>query len=127
MSQEQSTKEFNDRTKNMACRDGWEDGRFGPTQPFLTNSNLAKWADHQERLSHYRGIATGGGSARCWRTGTLLDTGLRSYFMLYSAECVKGLFYEVRHIMGFRERAYSAAKAYVVCGPCRLPARQLPC
>jgi hypothetical protein len=45
----------------------------------------------------------------------------------YSPKCVEGLFSEVRNIKGFRESAYSTAKAYFVCGPCRLPARQLPC
>ena len=42
-------------------------------------------------------------------------------------EFLEGVFYEVRNIKGIRERAYSTAKAYIVCGPCRLPARQLPC
>ena len=45
----------------------------------------------------------------------------------YSPEFVEGLFSEIRNIKGIRERAYSTAKAYFVCGPCRLPARQLPC
>jgi hypothetical protein len=89
MSQEQGTKEFGDRRKNPAYRNGWGDSRFGPTQLFLKNSNLAKWADPQERLSYYRGIAPGGGSARCWRTGTLPDTGLRFSFRRYSPECVE--------------------------------------
>ena len=59
MSQEQAAKEFGERRKNPAYRNGWEDGRFGPTQLFLTNSNLAEWADHQERLSYYRGHRDG--------------------------------------------------------------------
>jgi hypothetical protein len=54
-SQEQVTKEFGERRKNPAYRNGWEDGRFGPTQLFLENSNLAEWADPQERMSYYRG------------------------------------------------------------------------
>jgi hypothetical protein len=41
MSQEQGTKELGDRRKNPAYRNGWGDGRFGPTQLFLKNSNLA--------------------------------------------------------------------------------------
>jgi hypothetical protein len=60
MSQEQPTKEeFEDRRKKTAYRNGWEDGRYGPTQSFLTNPNLAKWAGPQERLSYYRGHRDG--------------------------------------------------------------------
>jgi hypothetical protein len=59
MSQGQAVKEFGERRKNPAYRNGWEDGRFGPTQLFLTNLNLAEWADHQERLSYYRGHRDG--------------------------------------------------------------------
>ena len=59
MSQEQPAKKFSDRRKNPAYRNGWEDGRFGPTQLFVQNSNLAEWADHQERLSYYRGHRDG--------------------------------------------------------------------
>ena len=55
MSQEQVTKEFGDRRKNPAYRQGWGDGRFGLRQLFLENSNLAEWAGPQERLSYYRG------------------------------------------------------------------------
>ena len=59
MGQEQSIEEFDDRRKNPAYRDGWGDGRYGPTQLFLENSNLAKWAGPQERLSYYRGHRDG--------------------------------------------------------------------
>jgi hypothetical protein len=59
MSQEQTAKEFGERRKNPAYRNGWGDGRFGPTQSFHENSNLAEWADHQERLSYYRGHREG--------------------------------------------------------------------
>ena len=59
MSQEQTAKELGDRRKNPAYRTGWGDGRFGPTQSFHENSNLAEWADHQERLSYYRGHREG--------------------------------------------------------------------
>jgi hypothetical protein len=59
MSQQQGSKEPGDRRKNPAYRNGWGDGRFGPTQSFLENSNLAGWADHQERLSYYRGHREG--------------------------------------------------------------------
>jgi hypothetical protein len=59
MSQEQPTEEFEDRRKNPAYRNGWGDGRFGPTRSFLENSNLAEWDSHQERLSYYRGHRDG--------------------------------------------------------------------
>jgi hypothetical protein len=59
MSQEQVTEELDERRKNPAYRSGWGDGRFGPTQPFVNNSNLAGWASHQERLSYYRGHRDG--------------------------------------------------------------------
>jgi hypothetical protein len=59
MSQEQVAKEFGERRKNPAYRNGWGDGRFGPRQLFLENSNLAQWAAHQERLSYYRGHRDG--------------------------------------------------------------------
>jgi hypothetical protein len=59
MGQEQSTKEFEERRKNPPYRNGWGDGRYGPTQSFLENSNLAKWAGPQERLSYYRGHRAG--------------------------------------------------------------------
>jgi hypothetical protein len=45
--------------RNPAYRNGWEDGRFGPTQLFLENSNLAGWGGHQERLAYYRGHRDG--------------------------------------------------------------------
>ena len=47
------------RREDPAYRNGWEDGRFGPTQLFLKNSNLAGWADHEERLAYYRGHRDG--------------------------------------------------------------------
>jgi hypothetical protein len=45
--------------EDPAYRDGWEDGRFGPTRLFLENPNLAGWADHRERLAYYRGHRDG--------------------------------------------------------------------
>jgi hypothetical protein len=59
MSQVRVTKEFGERRKNPAYRNGWGDGRFGPRQLFFENSNLAEWAAHQERLSYYRGHRDG--------------------------------------------------------------------
>ena len=47
------------RRENPAYRIGWEDGRFGPTQLFLENSNLAGWEGHNERLAYYRGHRDG--------------------------------------------------------------------
>jgi hypothetical protein len=52
-------KEFCDRRKDPAYRSGWEDGRFGPTEAFFENANLAGWAGHNERLSYYRGHREG--------------------------------------------------------------------
>ena len=45
--------------EDPAYRNGWEDGRFGPTRLFLENSNLAGWAGHEERLAYYRGHRDG--------------------------------------------------------------------
>ena len=59
MSQEQMIKEIGVRREDPAYSNGWEDGRFGPTQLFLENSNLAGWAGHQERLAYYRGHRDG--------------------------------------------------------------------
>ena len=54
-----SRQEIGDRRKDPAFRNGWEDGRFGPMQLFLENTNLARWAGHQERLAYYRGHRDG--------------------------------------------------------------------
>ena len=59
MIQEQVIKKVGVRREDPAYRNGWEDGRFGPTQLFLSNSNLAGWAGHQERLAYYRGHRDG--------------------------------------------------------------------
>ena len=59
MSQQQVIKEIGVRREDPAYSNGWEDGRFGPTQLFLENSNLAGWAGHQERLAYYRGPRDG--------------------------------------------------------------------
>ena len=47
------------RGEDPAYRNGWEDGRFGPPRLFLENSNLARWAGHDERLAYYRGHRDG--------------------------------------------------------------------
>ncbi len=54
-----ANKEFRDRRKDPAYRNGWEDGRFGPTGTFLENPNLAGWGGHRERLAYYRGHRDG--------------------------------------------------------------------
>ena len=59
MSQEQVIKEIGVRREDAAYSNGWGDGRFGPTQLFLENPNLAGWAGHQERLAYYRGHRDG--------------------------------------------------------------------
>ena len=59
MNQQQVIKEIGVRREDPAYSNGWEDGRFGPTQLFLENSNLAGWAGHQERLAYYRGHRDG--------------------------------------------------------------------
>ena len=46
-------------SEDAAYRNGWEDGRSGPTRLFLENPNLARWAGHQERLAYYRGHRDG--------------------------------------------------------------------
>jgi hypothetical protein len=47
------------RREDPAYRNGWEDGRFGATQLFHSNPNLAGWAGPQERLTYYRGHRDG--------------------------------------------------------------------
>jgi hypothetical protein len=45
--------------EDPAYRNGWEDGRFGPTETFLENPNLAAWEGPRERLAYYRGHRDG--------------------------------------------------------------------
>ena len=47
------------RREDSAYRSGWEEGRFGQTQTFVTNNNLAAWTDYPDRLSYYRGHREG--------------------------------------------------------------------
>jgi hypothetical protein len=47
------------RRETPAYRSGWQDGRFGPPQPFGVNSNLALWTEYPDRLSYYRGHRDG--------------------------------------------------------------------
>jgi len=55
----QVIEERGDRREDPAYKNGWEDGRFGPTRAFLENPNLAGWAGHNERLAYYRGHRDG--------------------------------------------------------------------
>ena len=57
--EQQAIEEIDVLRKDPAYRNGWEDGRFGPTRLFLENPNLAGWADHVERLAYYRGHRDG--------------------------------------------------------------------
>ena len=45
--------------RTPAYRNGWGDGRFGPTETFLENPSLARWEGHPERLAYYRGHRDG--------------------------------------------------------------------
>jgi hypothetical protein len=55
----QGIEEIDVLREDPAYRNGWEDGRFGPTQLFLENPNLAGWEGPQERLAYYRGHRDG--------------------------------------------------------------------
>ena len=57
--EQQAIEEIDVLRKDPAYRNGWEDGRFGPTRLFLENPNLAGWAGHNERLAYYRGHRDG--------------------------------------------------------------------
>ncbi len=59
MIREGATGEVGIRREGMAYRSGWEDGRFGRVQTFVTNSNLATWTEYPDRLSYYRGHRDG--------------------------------------------------------------------
>ena len=57
--QQQVIEEPGVRREDPAYKNGWEDGRFGPTQLLHSNTNLAGWAGPQERLAYYRGHRDG--------------------------------------------------------------------
>ena len=59
MIQEQAVRELGTRREDPAYRSGWQDGRFGPTQWFESNPNLAGWDGHRERLAYYQGHRDG--------------------------------------------------------------------
>jgi hypothetical protein len=47
------------RREDSAYRSGWEDGRFGSPETFVTNANLGTWTEYLDRLSYYRGHRDG--------------------------------------------------------------------
>jgi hypothetical protein len=57
--EQQAIEEIDVLREDPAYRNGWEDGRFGPTRLFLDNPNLSGWAGHEERLAYYRGHRDG--------------------------------------------------------------------
>jgi hypothetical protein len=59
MQEQQVIQEPGVRGEDPAYGNGWEDGRFGPTQLFPENQNLAGWEGPQERLAYYRGHRDG--------------------------------------------------------------------
>ena len=59
MIQEQAVRELRARREDPAYRSGWQDGRFGTTQWFGSNPNLASWDGHRERLAYYQGHRDG--------------------------------------------------------------------
>jgi len=59
MQEQQVIQEPGVRGEDPAYGNGWEDGRFGPTELFLENQNLAGWEGPQERLAYYRGHRDG--------------------------------------------------------------------
>ena len=59
MIRERATGGWGVRREDPAYRSGWEDGRFGQTQTFVTNNSLAVWTEYPDRLSYYRGHRDG--------------------------------------------------------------------
>ena len=59
MIREEAIGEVGIRREDSAYRSGWEDGRFGQVQTFVTNNNLATWTEFPDRLSYYRGHRDG--------------------------------------------------------------------
>ena len=59
MIREQAVRELGARREDPAYRSGWQDGRFGTTQWFGSNPNLASWDGHRERLAYYQGHRDG--------------------------------------------------------------------
>ncbi len=59
MIREQSVESAGVHREGPAYRSGWEDGRFGTPQTFASNSSLATWTEHFDRLAYYRGHRDG--------------------------------------------------------------------
>lgn len=47
------------RWEDSAYRSGWEDGRFGQPETFVTNANLRLWTEYVDRLAYYQGHRDG--------------------------------------------------------------------
>jgi hypothetical protein len=80
MSQKQVTKELGDRRKNPAYRNGWGMAVSGLRSCSSRTRTSRNGPVTRRGCPTTGGIATGGGSAIWWRTGTLRDTGLRFSF-----------------------------------------------
>ena len=59
MIRERSAEPTEIRRGDLAYRSGWEDGRFGPPETFVANTNLAVWTEYLDRLAYYRGHRDG--------------------------------------------------------------------
>jgi hypothetical protein len=59
MIQEQAVRESGVRGDDPAYKNGWEDGRFGPPETFVSNANLGAWTEYLDRLAYYRGHRDG--------------------------------------------------------------------
>ena len=82
---QQVIEEVGYRREGPAYRIGWEDGRFGPTETFLENPNLAGWASPPKRGWRTTGAtATGGGSADAGARGPCLTPGAGSPSALFT-------------------------------------------
>ena len=44
------------RREDPAYQSGWEDGRFGSPEIFVTNANLAAWTEYLDRLEEFAPI-----------------------------------------------------------------------
>jgi hypothetical protein len=79
------------RREKPAYKNGWEDGRFGLTRTFLENRTSRDGRAITRGWRTTGATATGGESARCWRKGTLPDSGLRFFSASFTRGCVERL------------------------------------
>jgi len=56
--------------EDLAYRSGWEDGRFGPSETFVTNTKLGSWTEYLDRLAYYHGHRDGRRIREMLRVGT---------------------------------------------------------